>query len=66
MFEEYVDKYFEYFGLTGGVLLILAVGIVLFLAIAFIAERKTKALFPDRKRRGDDDGGFFDFDDDDE
>lgn len=59
------DEYFAYFGLTGGVLLIISVGLLLFLLIAIILERRTKLLFPERhkpKSKTDDD--FLSFDDD--
>lgn len=59
------DEYFAYFGLTGGVLLIIGVGLVIFLLIAVILERRTKLLFPERhkpKAKSDDD--FLSFDDD--
>lgn len=54
------DSFFEYFGLTGGVLIILGAGIVLFLLIAIILERRTKILFPERPKG--EDGGFLSFD----
>lgn len=60
-----LDDFFNQFGLTTGVLIILGVGILIFLIIAIIAERKTRILFPDRKRRGNSDDSFFNFDDDD-
>lgn len=56
---------FDSVGLTGGVLIILGVGILIFLIVAIVAERKTRVLFPDRKRRGSSDSdGFLNFDDD--
>ncbi|MEI3376837.1 MAG: DUF6724 family protein [Coriobacteriales bacterium] len=58
------DEYFAYFGLTGGVLLIIGIGLLLFLLIAIILERRTKMLFPERhkpKSKADDD--FLSFDD---
>lgn len=61
-----LDDFFNQFGLTTGVLIILGIGILIFLIIAIIAERKTRILFPDRKRRGNSDDGFFNFDDDDD
>lgn len=61
-----LDDFFNQFGLTTGVLIILGVGILIFLIIAIIAERKTRILFPDRKRRGNSDDSFFNFDDDDD
>lgn len=58
---------FDKVGLTGGVLIVLGIGILIFLIVAIIAERKTRILFPDRKRRGDSgDDGFLNFDDDDD
>lgn len=61
-----LDSYFAQFGLTAGVLIILGIGILIFLVVAIIAERKTRILFPERKRKPGDDGSFFNFDDDDE
>lgn len=63
------DEYFNYFGLTGGVLIIIGIGLVLFLLIAMILERRTKLLFPERGKPqasepSDDD--FLSIDDDDE
>ena len=61
------DEYFAYFGLTGGVLLIIGVGLLLFLLIAIILERRTKLLFPERhkpKSKTDDDFLSFDVDED--
>ena len=58
-----LEEYFGYFGLTGGVLIIIGIGLVLFLLIAVVLERRTKILFPERgKSRQDDD--FLSFDDD--
>lgn len=57
-----LDSFFEYFGLTGGVLIILGVGIVVFLLVAIIMERRTKMLFPERQK-GEDDNGFLSFKD---
>ena len=46
-------------------MIILGVGILIFLIVAIVAERKTRVLFPDRKRRGSSDSdGFLNFDDD--
>ena len=60
-----IDEFFDYFGLTAGVLIILGVGILIFLIVALIAERRTRILFPNhKKKRGE--GSFLDFDDDDE
>lgn len=61
-----LDSYFEQFGLTAGVLIILGIGILIFLVVAIIAERKTRILFPERKRKPGEDEGFFNFDDDDD
>lgn len=62
-----LDGLFDQVGLTGGVLIVLGVGILIFLIVAIVAERKTRILFPDRKRRGNsDDDGFLNFDDDDD
>lgn len=60
-----IDDFFNTVGLTGGVLIILGVGIVLFLLIAIILERRTKILFPERAK-ADDDDDFLSFDDTDE
>ena len=48
---------FDKFGLTGGVMIVLGVGLLIFFIVAVVAERKT--------RPGDDDG-FLNFDDDDD
>lgn len=40
------DEYFAYFGLTGGVLLIIGVGLLLFLLIAIILERRPSCSSP--------------------
>lgn len=56
------DQYFDYFGLTGGVLIIIGVGLLLFLLIAVILERRTKILFPERSKSQEDDD-FLSFDD---
>lgn len=62
-----LEEYFGYFGLTGGVLLIIGVGLVLFLVIAVILEHRTKLLFPERgKGKSSDDFLSFDEDDEDE
>lgn len=59
------DEYFAYFGLTGGVLLIIGVGLLLFLLIAIILERRTKLLFPERQKpKAEFDDDFLSFDDD--
>ena len=59
-----IDNFFNTFGLTGGVLIILGVGILLFLLIAVVLERRTKILFPEREKEDDGDD-FLSFDDDD-
>lgn len=60
-----LDALFDKVGLTGGVLIVMGVGILIFLIVAIVAERKTRILFPDRKRRGNgEDDGFLNFDDD--
>lgn len=46
------DEYFAYFGLTGGVLLIIGIGLLIFLLVAIILERRTKLLFPERHKPG--------------
>ena len=63
---EMLDQYFDTLGLTGGVLLILGIGIVFFLLVAMVLEMRTRKAFPNRKKRGDDEGlfGFGDDDDD--
>lgn len=57
-----LDGYFEYFGLTGGVLLIIGAGLLLFLVIAVILERRTKMLFPEREKPKADDSSSFEDD----
>lgn len=56
------DQYFDYFGLTGGVLIIIGAGLLLFLLVAVILERRTKILFPERPKPQEDDD-FLSFDD---
>ena len=51
------------FGTRSGVLALIGGGIVLFLIIAFVLERKTRKLFPEHERSEDD---FTLFDDDDD
>ena len=63
---DFIDKYFDFFGLTAGVLIILGIGILIFLIVAIIAERRTRVLFPDRKKKPGEDDGFLDFGDDDD
>lgn len=59
------DEYFAYFGLTGGVLLIIGIGLLIFLLVAIILERRTKLLFPERhKPASKSDDGFLSFDGD--
>lgn len=60
-----IDQYFDYFGITAGILIIVGVGLVFFLIVAYILERRTRLIFPDRKR-SDDDFSLFDDDDDDD
>ena len=59
---NFLDKYFEYFGLTAGVLIIIGIGILIFLIVAIIAERRTKTLFPSRAKKTDDEEDSFNFD----
>ena len=59
-----IDQFFDKFGNTGGVLLIIGIGILFFLIVAFILERQTRKKFPERPKSADDED-FFDFDDDD-
>lgn len=64
-----LDEYFAYFGLTGGVLLIIGVGLLIFLLIAVVLERRTKMLFPERHKpesQADDDFLSFDDEEDDD
>lgn len=63
--DHMLQQYFDTLGLTGGVLLILGIGIVVFLLVAIVLERRTRKAFPNRKKRSDDDG-LFGFDDDDD
>lgn len=61
------DEYFNYFGLTEGVLIIIGIGLVLFLLVAIILERRTKLLFPERgkpKASDSPDDDFLSIDDD--
>ena len=57
---------FDKFGVTGGVMIVLGVGLLIFFIVAVVAERKTRILFPDREKRPGDDDGFLNFDDDDD
>lgn len=59
------DDFFEYFGLTGGMLLIIGVGLLIFLLVAVVLERRTKMLFPNREKPQSDDD-FLSFDDNEE
>ena len=60
-----IDQYFDTFGITAGILIIVGVGLVLFLLIAIILERRTHILFPERQKKSDDES-FFDFGDEDD
>ena len=61
-----LNSLFDKFGLTGGVMIVMGCGILIFLVVAMIAERKTRVLFPDRKKRPGESDGFLNFDDEDE
>lgn len=58
-----LETYFDTVGLTGGILIVLLVGILIFLGVAVAMESKTRQLFPDRKKSKDEES-FFDFGDD--
>ena len=60
-----LDSVIEQIGLTATILIVLGIGILIFLIVAIIAERKTRILFPERPKRPGE-GGFLDFDDDDD
>ena len=60
-----IDQYFDTFGITAGILIIVGVGLVLFLLIAIILEHRTRILFPERQKKSDDES-FFDFGDEDD
>ncbi len=60
-----IDQYFDTFGITAGILIVVGVGLVLFLLIAVILERRTRILFPERQKKSDDES-FFDFGDEDD
>jgi hypothetical protein len=60
---DFINRYFDFFGLTWGVLIIIGAGVLVFLLVAVILERRTKLIFPNRDANGDED---FDFDDDDD
>ena len=60
---DFINRYFDFFGLTWGVLIIIGAGVLVFLLVAVILERRTKLIFPSRDANGDED---FDFDDDDD
>ena len=47
-------------------MIVLGAGLLIFLIVAIVAERKTRILFPDRKKRPGESDGFLNFDDDDE
>ena len=59
---DIVNQYFDFFGLTWGVLIVVGAGILIFLVVAIVLERRTKLIFPTRD--GGDDDFDFDFDDD--
>ncbi len=63
---DFINRYFDFFGLTWGVLIIIGVGVLVFLLVAVILERRTKLIFPNRAADGDDEDFDFDFEDDDE
>ena len=67
---DFINKYFNFFGLTWGVLIIIGVGVLIFLLVAIILEHRTKLIFPNRSEEDDEDFefdfGFNDDDDDDE
>jgi hypothetical protein len=60
------------FGTRSGVIALILGGIVFFLIVAYILERKTRKLYPDREKSeddltlfdDDDEDGWSDFDDD--
>lgn len=60
-----IEEYFNYFGNTAGVLIIVGAGLLLFLLIAFVLELRTRKMFPERAK-SDDDYDLFGFDDEDE
>ena len=60
-----IDQYFDTFGITAGILIVVGVGLVLFLLIAIILERRPRILFPERQKKSDDES-FFDFGDEDD
>ena len=60
-----IDQYFDTFGITAGILIVVGVGLVLFLLIAIILERRTRILFPERQKKSDGES-FFDFGDEDD
>ncbi len=62
---EQVSGFFDWlFGTRPGVLSLVVGGIVLFLLISLVLERRTRALYKNHER-SDDDWDFFDQDDDD-
>ncbi len=67
---DFLNKYFDFFGLTWGVLIIIGAGVLIFLIVAIILERRTKLIFPNREVSDDEEDFDFDFgfgdDDDDE
>lgn len=58
---DFIKQYFDFFGLTWGVLIIIGVGILIFLLVAIILEHRTKLIFPNRPDSDDDDDFEFDF-----
>ena len=59
---DFIKQYFDFFGLTWGVLIIIGVGILIFLLVAIILEHRTKLIFPNRPDSDDDDDDDFEFD----
>ena len=63
---DIVNQYFDFFGLTWGVLIVIGAGVLIFLVVAIVLERRTKLIFPERDGAGDDFDFDFGFDDEDE
>ncbi len=64
---NFLDPFFNAVGVTGGVLIFVGAGVLIFLLIAIVLEMRTRTLFPEHpKRKDSDDDGFLDFGDDDE
>ncbi|MCD8199461.1 MAG: hypothetical protein LUD25_00620 [Coriobacteriaceae bacterium] len=64
---NFLDPFFDAVGVTGGVLIFVGAGVVIFLLIAIVLEMRTRTLFPEHPKRKDaDDDGFLDFGDDDD